>query len=165
MHSKILEEADYELIQSFQCEDEPTVGDFLHEQALRFQHLNLASTRLFFDDKHKLVGYYTLYNDMMEIGKEKRRKHGMEDLPSFKFYPAVKLHYLGVDSRYRKKGYGRYLLLHSLDTAEKISQISGCLFMSVESLPNCMEFYLLHEFQVLSYSKPLTNMFFKLGEL
>jgi GNAT superfamily N-acetyltransferase len=165
MHSKLLEESDYDLIKQFECEDEPTVGGFLLEQALRYQHLNLASTRLFLDDDHNLVGYYTLYNDMMEIGKEKRRKHGMEHLPSFKFYPAIKLHYLGVDARYRKQGYGRYMLLHALDTAESISELSGCLFLSLESLPSSKDFYIRHEFKVLSYNNPFTNMFFKLGEL
>ncbi|PYY28381.1 GNAT family N-acetyltransferase [Paenibacillus illinoisensis] len=165
MHSKFLDESDYDLIKEFVCEDEPTVGDFLREQALKFQHLNLASTRLFFDDDNNFVGYYTLYNDMMEIGKEKRIKHGMDHLPSFKFYPAIKLHYLGVDSKHRKNGYGRYMLLHSLDTAEKISELSGCLFLSLESLPSSKEFYIRHEFKVLSYNAPYTNMFFKLGEL
>ncbi len=44
-------ESDKELIEQFQCDDEPTVRSFLVENALRLQQLKLASTRLYFDEQ------------------------------------------------------------------------------------------------------------------
>ncbi|WP_179030674.1 hypothetical protein [Paenibacillus kribbensis] len=101
---------------------------------------------------------------MMQIGKEKRRRHEIE-IPSYKYYPAIKLHYLGVDSRHRKKGYGVFLLFVVLELVTKLSEDSGCLFLSVESLPSSVSFYHKYEFKHLSFNKPFTNMFFKIGEL
>jgi GNAT superfamily N-acetyltransferase len=161
---RYISEDDKEAIENFQCDSEPTVKEFLVEQAYKMQQLKMTSTKLFFDGDNKLIGYFTLYNDMMKIGKEKRVKHGLSDLPSVKYYPAVKLHYLGVDSRYQKIGYGKELLFSALDTVSRISEESGCIFMSVESLKSSVDFYYKYEFQHLSDNKPFTNMFFKIGE-
>ncbi|MNJ53295.1 Acetyltransferase (GNAT) family protein [compost metagenome] len=165
LKSRYIDEGDIALISQFRCDDEPTVRDFLVEQAYELQKQNLASTRLYFDTSGDLVGYFTLYNDMMQIGKRKRRKHGLASLPEYKYYPAIKLHYFGVDSRYRGKRYGEYLLLKVFSKVREISECSGCVFLSVESLPRVVSFYEKYEFQVLSKNSPFTNMFFKVNEL
>ncbi|WP_044479101.1 GNAT family N-acetyltransferase [Paenibacillus antibioticophila] len=165
LNYRYLTEQDSAILEQFQCDDEPTVRRFLVEQAWELQKLNLADTRLYFNESDELIGYFTLYNDMMQIGKHKRRKHGLASLPSYKYYPSVKLHYLGVDSRYRKQRYGEYLLLAALNTVKEISEQSGCVFLSVESLPSCVSFYERYEFHRLSYNAPYTDMFFKIGEL
>ncbi|WP_397361881.1 GNAT family N-acetyltransferase [Paenibacillus sp.] len=162
--SRYIQEGDQSLLEQFQCDDEVTVRKFLTEEALNLHLLNLASTRLYFNEEGNLVGYFTLYNDMMQIGKSKRIKHKVY-VPSYKFYPAVKLHYLGVDSRYRKNGFGEYLLLSVLEIVTEIARLSGCIFLSVESLPNAVGFYNKYEFQYLSNNKPFINMFFKVNEL
>lgn len=164
LECRYIQEGDKELLEGFQCEDESTVRDFLVEEALKLHQLNLASTRLYFDNGGNLIGYFTLYNDMMQIGKAKRRKHKLL-LPSYKYYPAIKLHYLGVDSRYRKSGYGEYLLFEVLETVTRIAEDSGCIFLSIESLPSAVGFYQKYEFQHLSDNKPFINMFFKIGEI
>lgn len=162
--SRYIQEGDQDLLEKFQCDDEITVRDFLIEQALKLHLLNLASTRLFFDENENLIGYFTLYNDMMQIGKAKRIKHKLY-VPSFKYYPAVKLHYLGVDSRYRKNGFGEHLILSIFEVVTEIAKNSGCIFLSVESLPSAVGFYKKYEFQYLSNNKPFINMFFKVNEL
>ena len=94
----------YTCNRKFECTDEPSIKYYLIEEALDFHVMNLARTKLFFDRENNLVGFLTLYNDMMQIGRKKRRKHGMSQLPSYKWYPAIKLHYMGVDSRFRNRG-------------------------------------------------------------
>ncbi|MFB5763918.1 hypothetical protein [Paenibacillus medicaginis] len=117
-----LREDDTALLEQFECDDEISVRSFLVEQAIKFQKLNLTNTRLYFNEQGDFVGYFSLYNDMMQIGKSKRRKHKLSSLPSYKYYPAVKLHYLGVDLRHRKKGYGEYLLLAALNLIIKTNR-------------------------------------------
>lgn len=152
-------------IDQFQCNDEVSVQSFLIEEALHYHELNLARTRLYFDKNQNLAGYFTVYNDMMTIGREKRRKHGLQQLPSYKFYPALKLHYLGIDQRYRKKKYGEYLLLEVLCLSQEVSEKTGCLFLSLESLPSAIGFYKKYEFEHLNRRDIYYNMFFKIAEL
>ncbi|GAA4881730.1 hypothetical protein GCM10023310_72230 [Paenibacillus vulneris] len=161
-----INEEHIELINKFQCDDEDTVKEFLVNEALELHKLNLAVTKLFFNDKDKknLIGYFTLHNDMMQIGKAKRKKHGYQ-LPSYKYYPSIKLHYLGVDSRFREQRYGETLLFTVLDTAINISKTTGCLFLTIESLPKAVSFYEKYEFKRLNINRPFVNMFFKLDEL
>ncbi|RIX59279.1 GNAT family N-acetyltransferase [Paenibacillus nanensis] len=152
-------------IENFECTDEPSIKTYLIEEALKFHEMNLAKTKLFFDRENNLVGFLTLYNDMMQIGRKKRKKHGLSELPSYKWYPAIKLHYMGVDSRFRNKGYGRYILLSALTTAKELSEATGCLFLTVESLMSAVSFYERHEFDRLSINGKYLNMFFKVNEL
>ncbi|MDI4643600.1 GNAT family N-acetyltransferase [Cohnella hashimotonis] len=152
-------------IEDFQCSDEPSVRAFLQEEALSFHNLGIAKTKLFFDDEDNLVGYFTLYNDMMTIGRKKRRRHNLNELPSYKYYPAIKLHYMGVDQRFRNRGFGAYLLSSAMVAAKEVSEQSGCLFLTVESLKSAIGFYYKYEFNKLNVNGSYLNMFLKLNEL
>lgn len=154
-----------ELISNFECEDEPSVKDFLVNDALKYHNLNVAKTKLYFDNEDNFVGYFTLYNDMMTIGRKKRRKHGLSELPPYKYYPSIKLHYLGVDSRFRDRRYGEFLLISVFNLAKKMAAESGCIFITVESLKSSVGFYSKYQFHRLSISGIYQNMFFKIAEL
>ena len=153
-------------IEGFQCSDEVSVANFLKEQAFGLHHVNSAITRLYFDSNRNLVGYFTLYNDMVSINNDLRKKHDLLHMPRIKYLLAVKLHYLGVDDRYRKQGMGKYLLLEALDVVFQISKNSGCNFMTIESLQSSYEFYLKHGFKHHERNNNgYINMFFNLDEL
>ncbi|MFC4767994.1 N-acetyltransferase [Effusibacillus consociatus] len=157
-----LNEDHKELIDVFRCEDEVGVELFLKEYAINLQHLGPAITRLYFDDHQNLVGYFTLYNDHVQIREEQVVKNEWA-LPEFKYFPAVKLHYLGVDSRYRGKRNGEYLLIEAIKVIYEISIISGCNFVTVESLNSTVEFYKKYDFIYLGRKdKNLVNMALKL---
>lgn len=47
--------------------------------------------------------------------------------------PAIRLHYLGVDSRFRKNYYGAFILTSALYQCARISEMSGCTLITVES--------------------------------
>ena len=77
---------------------------FLKEEALRLHDLQSAITRLYFDENQNLVGYFTLYNDLVSLHKRQIEKYERDfkwNSPNYRYFPAVKLHYLGVDQRYR----------------------------------------------------------------
>lgn len=156
-----------ELIENFECQDESDVSLFLKEEALRFHLLNMARTRLYFDEDHNLVGYFTVYNDLMEFSNRQRRKHRYSLPARHRYYPALKLHYLGVDERHRNKKYGTYLLLETLTLAMQTSRSVGCVFLTLEAIKSAVPFYYHHDFKKLgkSHDNKYLNMFFKIDEL
>lgn len=154
-----------EQIDEFRCSDEDGIECFLKERAFQLHHVNSAITRLFFDEDRNFVGYFTLHNDLVLVSSNQRTKHELTHMWRKDHLPAVKLHYLGVDERFRKRGFGRYLTLEALTIAKEISQMSGCNLLTVESLPSSYEFYLKHGFKHLTKgNNGLINVFFNLDE-
>lgn len=145
MRFAILHEEHRELIEDFLCDDEPTVALFLKEEALKLQMMNVVRTRLYFDDANHLIGYFSLFNDTVEMASSKRKQQGWA-LPRNKHIPAIRLHYFGVDQRYRKNGYGEYLLAEVLMLCQDVAQVSGCKFITLESLPSSVDFYSKYDF-------------------
>ncbi len=160
-----INESHIQQLTEFVCDDEPSVKKYLIDEALNNHTMNLAKTKIFYNKDGNIVGFFSLYNDMMQIGRKKRRKHKLTELPSYKYYPAIKLHYMGVDSRYRNKRYGEWILLSVIHQVKEISKVSGCLFLTVESLKNAVPFYEKYEFQKLSNNGNYINMFFNVGDL
>ncbi|WP_193224393.1 GNAT family N-acetyltransferase [Bacillus sp. B1-b2] len=98
---------------------------------------NLVRTRLFFDQDKNLIGFYSLFNDTIKMNKQMDIA-----LPDrVKETPAIRLHYIGVDSRYRKRYYGVYILTAALYHSAKISEMSGCALVTVESTEKACSFY------------------------
>lgn len=157
-----------EYINDFRCSDEPSVEEFLKEYALKFHENNLAKTRLYFNEEKQLIGYFTLFTDQVTVVKSKRNQNqwNLTSVHGKQMYPAIRLHYLGVDEKYRKKGYGKALLYFSLDICKQISEEIGCVFLSIEALDSSIAFYEKFEFKVLTRQNEfLTNMIFKLDEI
>ncbi|MBO8172442.1 MAG: GNAT family N-acetyltransferase [Bacillaceae bacterium] len=160
-----IDERHREKIESFDCDDEPLVQNFLREDALRFHQYNTAITRLYFNENQELIGFFTLYNDQIEIVKSKRQQQAWELPTDIKFYPSIKLHFLGVDKRFRKLGYGEYLLFEVIEISKKIAKDSGCNFISLEALNSSIRFYEKYGFvRVKRMGKDLTVMVLKVDE-
>ncbi|WP_139492285.1 GNAT family N-acetyltransferase [Brevibacillus dissolubilis] len=131
-----------EKINGFLCSDEPSIEHFLKHDALRLHQNKFAVTRLYFDENENLIGFFTLFNDHVQIVKKKKVKHGWLQLEKgTDYYPGVLLHYVGIDTRYRAKGYGTYLILEVLEVCHELQQISGCNFICLEALPGSIGFY------------------------
>ncbi|MEK4008331.1 GNAT family N-acetyltransferase [Paenibacillus sp. FSL H3-0333] len=160
-------------IKAFQFNDTPdeiSVGDFLKEKALNLHRCQSAITRLYFDEDQNLVGFFTLHNDQIRISP--RQLEEFEKIYGWKLpiedhhsYPGIKLHYLGVDKRYRGLGYGKHLLRDVNDIASEIGELSGCNFVSVEALTTSIDFYHKRGFVWLAQNEQFANMIFKLGEI
>lgn len=161
-----------ELIDGFSCPDEISVELFLKEQALKLHQLRSAVTRLYFDENQNLVGYFTLYNDHVHLFANQKAKLGW-NLPDIDLFPAVKLHYIGVDIRYRDQNkprlrYGEFMLIEVVEIVEEIAAASGCNFITLEALPSVVEFYNKYGFKLKSRNPgpgDLYHMALKLNEL
>jgi ribosomal protein S18 acetylase RimI-like enzyme len=154
-----------ELIQNFFCEDAAIVEEFLKEEALKLHVLQTAITRLYFDEHQNLVGFFTLYNDHVRVIKNHREKYDWALPNGYNFFPAIKIHYLGIDHRFRKLGYGEFLLSEVMAISTKISEMTGCNFITLESLKNSKGFYDKYEFRRVGVNDGLVTMYFKLGEI
>lgn len=126
-------------ISDFKYSDEPAVENFLKNEALNLHKTNTANTRLFFDLEGNLVGYFTLFNDIVSLGKGKKEKLGWQ-LEMIKYFPAVRLHFMGVDENHRGKRIGEYLLMRAFEITQNISRESGCNFLTVEALNSAVIF-------------------------
>lgn len=134
----------YSAINGFSCIDEK--GDnqvqlFLQEEALDLLERNLVRTRLFFDEYRNLIGFYSLFNNTIKANKGKREELSIYLPYEVKEIPAIRLHYIGVDNKYRRQGHGDYLMTSVLVNCAKIAQLSGCSIITVESTKNAIGFY------------------------
>jgi len=165
LHDVVLSTDHIEHIQNFQCNEEG-VEEFLKEHALRLQENNMTVTRLFFNVSGELVGYFTLFNDAVpRLGKQKIEKEQWA-LPNSKFFPAIRLHYIGVDKRYTKQGIGHTMLMTIFDICDEIARYSGCVFISVEALVDAVGFYQHYDFKIIGrHDNDFHNMVFKLEEI
>jgi GNAT superfamily N-acetyltransferase len=128
-------------LQEFRCLDEPIVENFLKEEAYNLMQRNLVRTRLFFDNNQNLIGFYSLFNDTIKIHKQTRMKMEIYLPQGVKEIPAIRLHYLGVDERFRGKGFGAYLMASVLYNCAKVAEITGCSLITVESTEKARGFY------------------------
>src|SRR5690625_4158788 len=90
-----------EQINSFDC-GVKRVSYFLKSEALIMQKNNMAKTRLFYNEKKELVGYFTLSNDIFMRNNKQKLTTEYWDLDTSKCYLAIRLHYIGVDKSYQK---------------------------------------------------------------
>ncbi|MRS25826.1 GNAT family N-acetyltransferase [Bacillus sp. RIT694] len=161
-----LNEEHVEQLQNFKCEDEPEVEDYLKEKAMIYHLGNLARTRLFFDENHNLIGYFSVFNDHVFIGKDKSKKENLVAPSGEKFFPAIRLHYLGVDSRYRGKRYGEQILMAVFEHCYKVSLISGSSLITVQALNSSIGFYAKNDFVMWKHEAAnYLDMFFAIHNL
>jgi len=154
-------------IENFCCADQPDVEAFLKKNAIKYHEQNLAKTHLVFKSR-ELIGYFSLFVDHVTVPKGKRNAHGWElsALLDKQMFPSIRIHYLGIDVKYRKQGLGKLLLFLAIDTCMEVNELAGCTFVTVEALEGTVDFYKRHNFEVLSRAKhDVTDMIFKLEEI
>ncbi|WP_433945347.1 GNAT family N-acetyltransferase [Paenibacillus sp. SN-8-1] len=166
-HSYIKDIQEFELCNT---PDEQSVEMFLKEKALKLHDLQTAVTRLYFSDE-KLVGFFTLHNDSISLSVaaierlESEYKWTFPKDEDIYNFPSIKLHYLGVDSKHRNQGYGKYLINEVLHIASEIASMTGCLFITVEALKSSIDFYRKLGFKWISETPEFAIMVFKISEL
>jgi GNAT superfamily N-acetyltransferase len=143
---------------------EPSVDLFLKEKALKYHKMQSAITRLYFDEGQNLIGFLTLHNDVVTISNRKLKKYSW-DIPFTGDLPAIKLHYIGVDQRFQKQGYGEYLLAEAISICNEVATYSGCNFITVEAIHGTEPFYVKYGFSSLNRDHYFSIMALKLREL
>lgn len=147
--------------------DEMSVKTFLQKEALDMHEQKTVATRLVFSESNnELVGFFSLHNDLVEVAPSIIQENGWNLSTSDQsYYPGIKLHYLGVDSRYRNLGIGKLLMAEVRAIAVEASLTSGCNFITVESYPSATYFYGKQGFKIKSWSNGLYHMLFSLESL
>ena len=163
-HFEILDEKHREIINDFKCSDEIEVEIFLKKDAYELQDHKCATTRLYFNDLGQFIGYFTLFNETVQIGKAKFEKYKWQRPSGLRYFPAVKIYYLGVDERFRGIGYGKDLLFEIFDLAVDLNELSGCAFITLEAKEKSIGFYTYHDFELHSREQ-YQNMIFNIKKL
>ncbi|MCY8134604.1 GNAT family N-acetyltransferase [Bacillus spizizenii] len=151
-------------IEKFECEKHEDIYTFLNEKAIIYQASGVANTTLYYDDKDNLVGFYTLFNDHIEISKNKIRSYR---LPSnLTFFPSVRLHYFATDSRYQEQGIGTFMLGDIFRNCLSLSTFSGCTFINLQAKQDAIEWYEKRGFEPIgSLSRGLQDMILPIRKL
>ncbi|MBY0217910.1 GNAT family N-acetyltransferase [Paenibacillus illinoisensis] len=159
-------QSEIENFQMLNTPDERNVRAFLQNCALELHERQTAVTRLYFDQEDKLVGFFSLHNDLVKVSPSLILEHRWNLITEgLTHFPAIKLHYLGVDARYRKQGVGKYLMEEVRSIAKEISNYSGCNFITVEALHSSLTFYRDRGFKLKDSTAEFHNMLFSLETL
>lgn len=111
---------------------------FLKEEALSEQEKGLNTTHLFIDaDAEKIVGYVSLCNDSIRLEFEERDELGL----SYTTVPAAKIARLAVSNEYQRQGIGKSLIMFSAYMGQKIREISGLTFLTLDCYEHRVSFY------------------------
>lgn len=133
-------------ILNFSCLDFPDGQSYLQNEALQHHKNNITHTKLFFNNS-ELVAYYTVFNDNVKIFRKQRWKFwdkvewGRDFLPSTDEYPAIKIHFLCVDSRHRHRDFGTSILAHATKHILLLSEQVGCTFVTLQPRVEAKLFY------------------------
>jgi len=153
-------------IGNFECSDESSVDGFLKRDALKLHENNLVRTHLLLSGD-KLIGYFSLFADHVTVPRSKRESHDWKigHILKKQMYPSIRLHYMGIDKNYRKKGFGKLLLYAALDVCQEFSENVGCTFVNLEALNDTNNFYNKYGFQRLERQhNNITKMILKIDE-
>lgn len=144
MNEEWLNDSHIGLLHDFICTDQEgndQVQFFLQEESFKLMEGNLVRTRLLINESNKLVGFYSLFNNIIKINKNKRKELDIILPQGVKEIPAIRLYYIGVATKFQGLGYGDRLMASILYSCAVVSQISGCSLLTVESTENAVGFY------------------------
>lgn len=71
---EVLDDNNNHKTREFVCEKEHNVAQYLQNEAIIYEMSNNGRTRLYFDDKDNLVGFFTLCNDLTKLVSNSKRK-------------------------------------------------------------------------------------------
>ena len=130
-----LQEIDNDLINTFSCNDEKRVEEYFKNEAKINDNYLLNRTRVLLSNKNEIIGFYSLYNDLTLIGKKKAKGYGWDIMQDkYNSFPALRLHYLGLNDCYRGKGMGELLLSEVFKEAVILTAKTGCMFITAEAV-------------------------------
>ncbi|WP_321430369.1 GNAT family N-acetyltransferase [uncultured Methanolobus sp.] len=130
-------------LSSFCCTNDD-LNDFLKNDSLKNQDDLISKTYLCYYQEH-LAGYFTLTTDTLRV-KYVDDSDCVNDF-IYPQYPAIKLARLATDMRYQKRGIGTYMLLGAVGLAIEVSSITGCRYITVDSKPESLQFYIKQGFK------------------
>lgn len=133
---------------SFCCEN-TDLNDFLKNDALINQEQLINKTYVCYYQE-QLVGYFTLTTDTIQV-KSIDNSDCVDGFP-YSRYPALKLARLATHESFAGRGVGSYMLHIAIYLTQKVSNIAGCRYITVDSKPQSVSFYIKHGFKLVKGS-------------
>lgn len=125
----------------------PEYEEFLRDQALDFQDLNIARTYLLINKANAdIVSYMSLVSDSIRLKNDERTLEFPEHI-KFSSFPSIKIGKLAVNATYRQhyKGIGSLMIELARGIATEVNESVACKFITVdadvENDPLLVDFY------------------------
>ena len=126
--------------------------DFLRDDALKNQKIFISTTFVAFIDSpdRKLVGYITLLADSVRIREsEELEKRFIDKGIGYSYLPAMKIGRMAVDEKFQGRGIGKSMIQFAIGIVEKMNELIGCRFLTVDAKTGARKFYEKIGFRVL----------------
>jgi GNAT superfamily N-acetyltransferase len=161
-------------VSRFQCDT--SIDWFLVNVAREHHDSRITSVMCWFSDGD-LAGYVTTSMHLLEIESADQRRDvdlkgvmRCENGKHVRCFPALLIGMLGVCTRYRRRGLGKYMVMHAIGQAKNLSRMTGCRFVAVDSdrTDEAMGLYTSVGFNFLETKKKdrrTVEMYFDLGPL
>ncbi|MDY0387784.1 MAG: GNAT family N-acetyltransferase [Methanolobus sp.] len=142
---------------SFCCQNKD-LNDFLKNDALGNQEQLISKTYVCYYQKD-FAGYFTLTTDTMKV-KYIDDSDCVDGFP-YSRYPAVKIARLATDKRFEGRGIGSYMLFAAIGLAQRVADLTGCRYITVDSKPESIGFYTKYGFKIVktSLKKDYTSLY------
>jgi GNAT superfamily N-acetyltransferase len=116
------------------------LDEYLKKYALWNQKLNISqSFVLHHNHSSTIIGYYSL--STADVKRDELPEIYSKKLPHYPI-PCILIGKLAVDKSYKGLGFGKYLLVDSLDRIKKLSHNVGCYAVIVDAIDeNAVNFY------------------------
>lgn len=125
------------ILKSFDCGINE-LNEFLSRYALKNDTLGIGKTFIAFDDKDKIVGYFTL--SAAQVAFENIDEKYQTKLPKYPI-PALRIARLLVSKELQGKGFGKWLLAEVFKKVIAVSEIIGIKFILVDAKESSKTFY------------------------
>ena len=123
-------------LSSFNCKNSD-LNDFLKDDSLIDQNNLISKTSLCFW-KEELVGYFTLTTATIKV----ENVINTDDYKNkYKYFPAMKIARLAVDSRFERRGVGKHLLFAAIGKVWSIRDSIATRYIIVDSKTESISFY------------------------
>ena len=135
-------------VSSFCCEN-TDLNDFLKNDTLINQEQLINRTYVCYYQE-QLVGYFALTTDTIQV----KSIDNLDCVDGFPYsrYSALKLARLATHESFAGRGVGSYMLHIAIYLTQRVSNIAGCRYVTVDSKPESVGFYIKHGFKLVKGS-------------
>ncbi|PSL43209.1 acetyltransferase (GNAT) family protein [Salsuginibacillus halophilus] len=157
---------DEALLNRFKCSNnDDKVGSYLRNEAVAHHKKSLTKTHVVTNGE-EIIGFYAMFADSVQVFKNKIQQQGWGLGGKQKQFPAVRIHYMGVDQKFEGQGYGSALLYSALDVIYEMNEFVGINFIALEAINGTEEFYQQKEFvHLYSVNRDLNMMVLKIESI
>lgn len=161
-----LTDIDLNLLNTFNCPSQDDfIARFLKKDSNEMHKKNIVKTHVLVENDTRVIGYFSLFLDHIEVLKSKRDQQKWEGLNQ-NMFPSVRIHAIGIDKDYQRKRLGERLLGAATFYCVDIAETAGCTFINLEATSDSVSFYEKYGFVKLRrINSRLTHMLLRIEDI